>query len=276
MNRLRKSEERYRELAKKYEALERRMNEEIEKNRQKDLFLIRQSRLATIGEMIANIGHQWRSPLNHLSLLIQDVKEELEFGEINRQYIERFTRESMVQIKHMSQTIDDFRRFYRSNKEKNLFSLEESIDDALVIFSPTLKNHHINVEFEYRDHHFGYGFPNEFSQVVLNLLANVRDIFVERNILYRSIIVKINQIDSYFEASITDNAGGIETSHLPKLFEPYFTTRPDGTGLGLYMSKMLMEKMGGNIKVENTGDGARFLLLVPRFLEEERRPSISI
>lgn len=275
MNRLKKSEERYQNLATKYEVLEQRLNEEIEKNRQKDFMLIRQSRLAAVGEMFVNIGHQWRNPLNHLSLLIQDVKEEQEFGEMNQQYIERFTNESMVQIKHMSQTIDDFRKFYRSNTEKNLFSLEESIDAALTIFSPTIKNQDIHVEFEYRDEHIGYGIPNEFSQVVLYLLANARDIFVERNIPYRSITVEIKQMESFIVAIFTDNAGGVEEQHFPKLFDPYFTTRLDGAGIGLYMAKMIMENMRGSLLVENYGNGARFTLLVPRFQEGDCRHSIS-
>jgi PAS domain S-box-containing protein len=244
--------------------LEKRILEEAAKNRQKDHILIQQSRLAAMGEMIASIGHQWRQPLNSLSLLIQDVREALDFGEINDQYIDRFTKESMIQIKHMSRTINDFRKFYKPNKEKCSFTISESIEDALSIFSSSLKNHDIHVEFEYRGQQMAYGFPNEYSQVVLNILTNARDAFVMKDILNRKIFIKINETEEFLIAEFTDNAGGIEPVLLEKVFHPYFTTRPHGTGLGLYMTKMILENMNGCVKVENTGDGARFCLTVPK------------
>ncbi|HEY2421697.1 MAG TPA: ATP-binding protein [Neobacillus sp.] len=244
--------------------LEKRIQEEVAKNRQKDHILIQQSRLAAMGEMIGSIGHQWRQPLNSLSLLIQDVREALDFGEINDQYIDRFTKESMIQINHMSRTINDFRKFYQPNKEKCSFSLSDSIEDALSIFSSSLKNHDIHVEFEYRGQQMAYGFPNEYSQVVLNILTNARDAFVMNNNMNRKMFIKIDETEAYLVAEFTDNAGGIEPALLEKVFDPYFTTRPQGTGLGLYMSKMILENMNGQVKVENTGDGARFSLTVPK------------
>jgi signal transduction histidine kinase len=269
-------EERYQNLLEKYVALEKKYEEEFEKNRQKEHMLIQQSRLAAMGEMIANIGHQWRQPLNHLSLLIQDVSEALEFEEINDQYIDQFTTESMVQIKHMSRTINDFRKFYSPNKEKNTFSLGESISDALSIFSASLKTYNIHIEFEYRGKQMAYGYQNEFSQVVLNILTNARDTFIDRGVKKRNLTINIYQTEKFFTAEFIDNAGGIETEILPKLFDPYITTRPQGTGLGLYMSKMILEKMDGCIKVENADSGAKFLLYVPKANEGIILPSISV
>lgn len=268
MKKLMDSEENYRTLAQKYEAvnrdLEQRIKEEVAKNRQKDHILIQQSRLAAMGEMIASIGHQWRQPLNSLSLLIQDVREALDFGEINDQYIDGFTRESMIQIKHMSRTINDFRKFYRPNKEKASFSISDAIEDALSIFSSSLKNHDIQVEFEYRGQQNAYGFANEYSQMVLNILTNSRDAFVANNITERKLLIAIHETDDFIAAEFTDNAGGIEPALLDKVFDPYFTTRPQGTGLGLYMSKMILENMGGSVKVENTGSGTRFSIYIPK------------
>jgi predicted CoA-binding protein len=171
-------EERYQILTAKYAALEKQYEKEFEKNQQKEHMLIQQSRLEAMGEMIANIGHQWRQPLNHLSLLIQDVSEALEFGEITNHYIDLFTTESMVQIKQMSRTINDFQKFYMPNKEKNVFSLGESIGNALSIFSLSLKTYDIHVLFEYRGEQMAYGYQNEFSQVVLNILTNAKRIAV--------------------------------------------------------------------------------------------------
>ncbi len=244
--------------------LEKRIQEEVAKNREKDHILIQHSRLAAMGEMIASIGHQWRQPLNSLSLLIQDVREALEFGEIDDQYIDRFTRESMIQIKHMSSTINDFRKFYKQNKEKIPFTVGESIEDALSIFSSSLKNHGIQVEFEYRGQQMAYGYPNEYSQVVLNILTNARDAFVEKEINNRKMKIKIDETDEFITAEFIDNAGGIEPALIQKVFDPYFTTRPHGTGLGLYMTKMILENMNGNVTVENTGDGVIISLSVPK------------
>jgi len=277
------SEKNYQELLKKYELvvnqnryLEKRIQEEVIKNKQKDHILIEQSRLAAMGGMVASIGHQWRQPLNNLSLLIHDVREALEFGEIDDQYIDRFTRESMLQIKHMSRTINDFRKFYKPNKEKILFSVGDSIEEALSIFSMSLKNHGIQVEFEYRGQQMAYGYPNEFSQVVLNILTNARDAFVQKDIRHRKLCIKIGESGEFVTAEFIDNAGGIEPPLLQKVFDPYFTTRPNGTGLGLYLTKMILEKMNGAISVENTGNGAKFCLSVPKITAAIKQELVSV
>ncbi|MDF2857219.1 MAG: hypothetical protein K0Q87_3070 [Neobacillus sp.] len=278
MNNQNNREEEYRQLAEKYEAavsniqvlksinhsLENRILEEVAKNNQKEHILIQQSRLAAMGEMIASIGHQWRQPLNRLSLSIQEVREALKFGELNDQFIDSFTRESLIQINHMSRTINDFRKFYRPNKEPRAFEVSESIEDALSIFSSSLKNHGIEVEFEYRGQQMAYGFPNEYSQVVLNILTNAKDAFVQNDISKRKVLINIEESKDKLIAVFTDNAGGIDPLILCKVFDPYFTTRPQGTGLGLYMTKMIIENMNGNVSVENTSDGARFSLTVPK------------
>lgn len=272
VKKLKESEENYRELTEKYEVdvsnLENRVKQEAAKNEQKDHLLIQHSRLAAMGELIDSIGHQWRQPLNGLSLIIQDVREALQFGEINDQYIDTFTKEGMIQIKHMSRTIDDFRKFYQPNKEKCTFSLSDSIEAALSIYSFNLKKHDIHVEFEYREQHMVFGFPNEYSQVVLNILTNARDAFVVNEIKNRRLDINIHTDGSFLVVLFTDNAGGIEPDSLSKVFEPYFTTKSNGTGIGLYMTKIIIEKMNGSVKVENTHGGARFILSVPKVASE--------
>lgn len=256
--------------------LENRHQIEVEKNREKDHILIQQSRLAAMGEMVANIGHQWRHPLNSLSSLIQDVKEALEFGEINEHYIDRFIRESMVQIQHMSQTINDFRKFYRPNKEICSFSLADSIEDALAIFSSSLRNHDIKVEFEYRGQPLAYGFPNEFSQAVLNILTNARDAYVAKGIKNRNLQINITTHGRLLTAEFTDNAGGFDPTLVHKIFDAYYTTRPQGTGLGLYMTKAILENMGGTVTAENVGNGARFSLSVPKVTAQSIAELVSV
>jgi signal transduction histidine kinase len=280
MKKLKESEQSYRVLAEKYEAtnrnLEKKIKDEVEKNRQKDHLLIQHSRLAAMGEMIASIGHQWRQPLNSLSLIIQDVREEFEFGQLDEIYIDNFTKESMIQIKHMSRTINDFRKFYKPNNEKSPFSIGSSIEDALSIFSPSLKYDGIEIEFEYRGELMAYGFPNEYSQVVLNILTNARDAFVLKDIKNRKIKIQLSETMKFVTAEFTDNAGGIEPALLNKIFDPYFTTRPHGTGLGLYMTKMIIENMNGLITVENHDAGARFCLSIPKVNEAVKPELVSV
>ncbi|MBS4211135.1 MULTISPECIES: sensor histidine kinase [Neobacillus] len=258
----------FQELAEQYEAinrmLENRLQEEIVKNKEKDLILIQQAKMAAMGEMIAGIGSQWRQPVNSLLMLIQDIRAALEYGEINGQYVDRFTRESVIQLENMSRTFSDFRKFYKPNLEKKLFSVSEAIEDALSIFSICLKNHGIQVDFMYRGQQMAYGYPNDFSQIVLSLLMNARDSFVEKDIKNRKIIIKICESDKYITAEFKDNAGGIEPFLLAKVFDPYFTSRRQGTGLGLYMSKTMLENMNGYISIENNGEGVSVSISVPK------------
>lgn len=258
----------YKEQAKHYEAINQilgdRIKEEVEKNRQKEMLLIQHSRLAAMGEMIAGLSHEWRQPLKNLSTLIEDLGEAREFGEIDEQYLDRFSIESMGQINLLARLIHDFRKFYRPNKEKCAFSVGDSIEEALSLFSSSLNNYGIQVDFVYRGQQMAYGYPNDFSQVVLNILLNARDAFVGKEHPNRKIYITIAETNRFIAAAITDNAGGIDPAMLKNVFEPFFTTRPHGTGLGLYMSKLLLENMDGMIEVENTSDGARFCLSVPK------------
>ncbi|OIK15151.1 hypothetical protein BIV60_10510 [Bacillus sp. MUM 116] len=139
MKKQKKSDDACHGQTEKYEAiikiLENRIQEEIAKNRQKDQMLIQQAKLAVMGETIVSIGHQWRQPLNHLSLLIQDIRDTQRFGELNVRYMDQFTNESMILIDFLAGTIQECRNFYRPNKEKSAFSLAESIEAALSIFS---------------------------------------------------------------------------------------------------------------------------------------------
>jgi signal transduction histidine kinase len=263
------NEENYREMTEKYEVavrnLESRVAEEAAKNRQKDHFLLHHSRFVSMGEMITSIGYQWQQPLNSLLLLIQDVREALQFGEINDHYIDTFTKEGMIEINYMSRTINDFRKFYQPTKQKCTFSISDCIEKALSICSYSLKIHDIHVEFEYREEHMAYGFPNEYSQAVLTLLTNARYAFITNKANKRILAIKISTEGSCIVVDFTDNAGVIEPLMLSRVFEPDLTTRNiDTTGIGLYMTKIMIENMDGSVTVKNTGEGAQFRLSVPK------------
>ncbi|WP_053366717.1 PAS domain-containing sensor histidine kinase [Bacillus sp. FJAT-27245] len=244
--------------------LKAKISSEIEKNRQKDAILIQQSRLAAMGEMLASIGHQWRQPLNNLSMLFQEAREALEFGEINEQFADIFIKEGLEQVQVLSRTIHDIRRFYRRNLEKSFFSVADAIEDALSLFSPSLKKHEIEIEFIYRGQQMAFGYPNEFSQAILNLLANSRDAFVHKGSENRRISIAIEDKDGFSETVFTDNTGGIDPSNMAHIFDPHFTTRAGSTGLGLYMVKTIVERMKGSASAENNQSGTLFRLSIPK------------
>ena len=280
MNQLKTSESNYQDLTEKYnlrnQKFEIRIQEELEKNRQKDLLLIRHSRFAAIGEMISSMGQQWLQPLNSLSLLIQDVREASEFNEIDDQYIDRFTVEGLAQINVMSGIVNDLRKFYQLNTEKIFFSVGDSIEDALTMFSSSLKNHNIQVSFEYRGQHIGYGYPNEFSQVMVILFSIFRDTFVDKNIKKRKLVIKLEESKECVIVEVFENSGGIDPAHIQKIFDPDFSTRSGVSGLHHCIAKMVLEKMDGRISVENPRDGAKFHIVLPRCPVSAEREGVSV
>ncbi len=252
------------ELKQLNQSLERRVQEEVAKNREKDHLLIQQSRLAAIGEMIGNIAHQWRQPINALTLLLANIKDAYEFNELDKDYLDKSVRSGQTIIQKMSTTIDDFRNFFRPNKEKNRFSVNEAVADALNILEAAFKNGNIAVALEAEEGVTAFGYRNEYSQVLLNLLTNAKEAIQERNVLGGVIHIAISSRDGHAEVTVEDDAGGIPAEVLPRIFDPYFTTKEKGTGIGLYMSKMIIEhSMDGRIAVENSAGGARFTVVTP-------------
>lgn len=243
-----------------------RVKAEVEKNREKDFVLSRQARFAVMGEMISNIAHQWRQPLSALAIAIQDAKMASKYGEADEKYFEYFEETTMRLIKYMSSTIDDFRNFFRPNKEKTAFLLCESIDQAKALVKETLSSLGIKLNTEIDKGITIDGYPGEFSQVILNLIANAKDAFGASDIEEKHIDVAAKSYDSFVEITVKDNAGGIDEHIFERIFEPYFTTKhqAQGTGLGLYMAKMIIEQsMNGSIWVKNVDGGALFTIRIP-------------
>ena len=223
-----------------------------EKERQ-EAILIQQNKLAAMGEMIGAIAHQWRQPLNELGIRIQKIKYKYAKNEIDDKYIDKFVKDNKKTISFMSKTIDDFRNFFRIDKEKRDFHIKNAIDDVLNILSAQLKNHYIDVNLDGEDFIL-HGYQSEFQQVLINIIANSKDAFILNNTKEPKIdiIIKQNSI------VINDNAGGIPKDVIDRVFEPYFTTKEQGsgTGMGLYMSKMIIEdNMGGLLTIENYANG---------------------
>lgn len=237
----------------------------IDDLREKDRVMIRQSRQAAMGEMINCIAHQWRQPINTLSLMIQTLSEIHRTGNLTRENFESMEHQAVELIRHMSQTIDDFRNYFKPDKEKVPFSIALAVSRSLNLIRDSLKFSNITVESQVTEDLIINGYPNEYSQVLFNVLLNARDAFSGTSVAEPKITITTGTVNGRSVVTITDNAGGIPEEIFDKIFEPYFTTKgPDkGTGIGLFMSKSIIEKnMGGTISARNTGDGAEFRIMV--------------
>ena len=243
-----------------YNELDKRVDEEVAKVKEKEQLLMQQSKLAALGEMLGNIAHQWRHPLTHLSLLIQNMELAYKKNKLDEKYMEKFKKNSMTQINYMSKTIDDFRNFFKEDKEKSEFNVNEAIKEVVFLLEGRIKNNGIDIEITEKKQKSVFGFRNEFLQVIMNILNNAIDVLNERKIKNKKIWITIDN-----EIKIEDNAGGIEEDIIDKIFEPYFTTKfqSQGTGIGLYMSKIIITKhFQGDLFAYNSDNGAVFVVRV--------------
>ena len=246
--------------------LENKVALEVRLNKEKDKLLSEQSKLASMGEMIGAIAHQWRQPLNALAGHIQFIEDDYEDNLIDKKYLEEFVVKNMEFIDFMSHTIDDFRNFFKIDKEKINFSVKQKILTTSKITNLGLNDNHIKLSMIGEDFTV-YGFPNEFQQVILNIINNAKDHIIQNKIQNGKIKIVI---DSKGIIDIIDNAGGIPIDIIHRIFEPYFTTKEQGsgTGIGLYMSKKIIEdNMQGELSVFNTADGANFRI---KLISEKR------
>jgi PAS domain S-box-containing protein len=249
--------------------LSERVREEVERNRQQEEVLLIQSRQAALGEMIANIAHQWKTPLNALGLLIQSLPDTMRFSSVTQEYVRDFNDRGMALIQHMSQTMDDFRDFFKPNREKVRFSIRECVQKTFVIVFNGLLNENIAFQVELQDDLDALGYPNEYSQALLNLINNSREALLERRVADPKIEVRLFRDGDRSCLSVSDNAGGIDPAHFEKLYRPYFTTKRHGTGLGLSMTRTIVEKnFGGTIAARNTERGAEFSIRLPIAVRE--------
>lgn len=258
---------------------------ENEKAVQKQI-IAQQAKFASLGEMIGAISHQWRQPLNTLYLYMQ-LLEESENKEETAKYIE----DSMKLIDHMSETIDDFRDFFKSNKQPEPFDAPRTVMQILRMLAPQMKVHniayHVNCTCERRSfscsNNFDPGNPpcrnlvtgiaNEFRHAILNIIQNAKEALLEQNRPERDIYIDMSAGDEKFSISITDSAGGIDNAYLPHIFEAYSSAKKDGTGMGLYMTKTIIEeKMHGKIWAENTDIGAKLVIELPCVSSETQQP----
>ncbi len=230
--------------------LEQKIKEEVEKNRQKDRIMFQHSRMIAMGEMISNIAHQWRQPLNAISILIQGFAIKNMQGKLSDEYIEKQVAEGLRIANELSSTLDKFKNFFETNHKQSYTSLKNILKETIDF----LQNEDINIQINSPDIKI-LCHKDDFSQVLLNLFSNSIDQFKKVKDPYnKTIIIKAKQIEDKVTITFIDNAGGIDEKIIDRIFEPYFTTKhkSQGTGIGLYMSKQIIEKqMNGRIWVEN-------------------------
>lgn len=241
------------------------VDEETKKRLEQERLLMQQSRLASIGEMIGNIAHQWRQPLNQICAFKDSIVEDFHFNELSHDKVDQFNKKINTSLDYMSQTIDDFRNFFKPDKEKHIFDIKEAIAITLSLVSDSMKSTSIVVGTNmFEDDLKIFGYKNEFSQVLINILNNAKDALRANNSEdSRNIWISAYRLNNSVCIEILDNAGGIPKDLMEKIFYPYFTTKhaAQGTGLGLYMSKMIIEQnLSGTLKVENEDVGAKFII----------------
>ncbi|NVJ53173.1 MAG: HAMP domain-containing histidine kinase [Campylobacteraceae bacterium] len=245
------------------ESLEKKVINEVTKQRKQEQLLVQQSKNAAMGEMISNIAHQWRQPLNALALVIQNIKFSFYTGDLNKENMEKSVTKATMLTNNMSKTIDDFRDFFKPNKVKLEFSLEKSIQKVITLVEASFSSSDINIIKDFPDYRINiFGYENELSQALLNIINNARDELIENKIKDSFIEVKLFKDKSLIVIEITDNANGIKKENVDKIFDPYFTTKEEGkgTGIGLYMTKTIIEQnMGGRLYLKaSSKEGSTF------------------
>lgn len=253
--------------------LEKRVEEEVFKNREKDKHILQQSRLAQMGEMISMIAHQWRQPLGSVSAVCASIKLKIVLNKFDlttsqgQESYKIFINDSMgkieTYIQFLTHTIDDFRNFFKPDKQKEYATPIELVNKTLEIIGKALEINGITLKIENNATHKILTYTNEVTQVILNILKNAEDVLKERSIANAKICILTYERNNLHYIEIEDNAGGIDEAVLPHIFEPYFSTKSErnGTGLGLYMSKIIIEEhCEGKISASNGSDGAKFVI----------------
>ncbi len=246
---------------------------ELQKDKEaSQALLIQQSKLAEMGMMIGAIAHQWKQPLNAIWLMTQDLKMSYDYEELTPELMGRFKAEMGDQVKFMSQTIEDFRNFYKPSSSKTIFSPSIAIRSVLALLRNQLEKEGIALPVEFDDSAFVRGYESEFKQVILNIVNNAKDALVQTQQENKVIKIQVYKSDDSVYINILDNAGGIDEKLLVggKIFEPYNTTKGDsGTGVGLSLSKTIIEKkMGGKISAHNIDGGALFVIELHAQIDE--------
>lgn len=245
----------------------KKVEEELQKRIKSEKELSHKSRLESMGEMIDNIAHQWRQPLMNMNAIFLNLDRTYELGNLDDAYLEKTIKESTDLTAHMSQTIEDFRSFFRKDNEKEMANLNDTLTYSLNLLNSVLKD--ITVCFDKGEDTMILVYKNELIQVIISILSNAIDVLKQRTIINKRIFISLHDYPSENTIIIEDNGGGIADEHIDRIFEPYYSTKHQygGSGLGLYICKMIIEEhMDGSINVSNTPTGAQFIITLKKEL----------
>lgn len=247
-------------LKKLNESLQMIINNQFDTLSYQEKILIHQSKLAAMGEMLDVIAHQWKQPLSVMKMYVEMLKYGYQDGLMNEEFINSYVDKFNNQINHAIHTLDEFRLFFRPNTDEKEFSMAEVIKSTLLLvkdeFIKNTVEFHLDIDVEANI----IGNANEFKHIILNIINNAKDAFIENNIQSRTILIKIDKTTEYIALEISDNAGGIPESIIDDIFKQNVTTKAEGkgTGVGLYISSQIAEKVGGKLSVSNIENGAKF------------------
>jgi len=255
------------ELREINESLEATVQEKIEELIHKDEILTAQSKQAVMGEMISMIAHQWRQPLNTITLQISNIQLKEMIGEnVTKEEFQSILNEISNSVVYLANTIDDFKTYFHPDKESTTIVLNNLISKAIGFIEPRVLQHKIFVEVTGDVQTEVTVYVNELIQVILNILNNAIDAYENYDVESKCIMIHAESRDNKVVITVEDNAGGIKQEHIKQIFEPYFSTKgKNGTGLGLYMSKMIIEKQfNGTINVVSKYDTTKFKIVIPK------------
>ncbi len=261
---LKRYDERQKELDELNKQLEARIKEELTQAAANHKRYEQQAKMAAMGEMMDAVAHQWKQPLNAISmmsdLLVDDFKDNL----VDTEYINDLSLNTQTQIEHMINTLNEFRNFFRPKETKESFGIKRSLSSVLILVNDEFLKNNINVHIESEKEVLLHGIENEFKHLVLNIINNAKDAFNERDVKTRNIFIKFYRDNNSINLTIKDSAGGIPSHIIDDIFKPEITTKVNGkgTGIGLYMSTQIAQKLGGKLSVENIDSGALFSLKI--------------
>ena len=250
--------------------LEKQVQEALIKERAKDRLLIEQSKLASMGEMMEQIAHQWRQPLNTIGLINQDIYFKQKLSTLKDEDFDKFHEQIDTNIAYLSDTINNFRMYYQRNQEKETYALDDALTTVIHITEATFKFYRISIELHKDANAIVHTIKSDIFQVFLNILNNAKDAFLENQIEKKTITITITSDAHNAYVNIADNAGGISPAFIDNIFDSYFSTKSKdiGTGIGLYMAKTIIEtNMQGKLSVSNQGNGACFVVQLPLSLQ---------
>lgn len=245
--------------------LEERIEIEVSIGKENHTRYEQQAKMAAMGEMIDAVAHQWKQPLNALSMMSEMLSSDFEDNLVDKAYVDELTNDTQIQIEHMITTLNEFRNFFRTKKTKESFGIKRCVQSVMLLVNDEFIQNNININIQSDKEILIHGNENEFKHLVLNIINNAKDAFNERDIKERDIFINFYQEDKFIHVDIADSAGGIPLHVIDDIFKPEVTTKEagKGTGIGLYMSMQIAQKLSGSLSVKNSDMGALFKLKIP-------------